>query len=128
MYLGEKVYGNFRTKTKKPKSRAHRQDEGHLAFIRTLPCLTCRSDGACDPHHLLSVPGSRGTALKAEDWHTVPLCRACHNRLHAEAVADTELQWFGKRKVLWVHQLAERLWKLSGDYEAAVLIVEAHRA
>lgn len=125
-YLGEKIIGNFRTKTKKPKSREHRQDEAHLDWIRTLPCCICESDGS-DPHHLLSIKDARGMAMKSQDWWTVPLCRRCHDRLHKEAVADTEHSWFSRNGLAWVYQYAERLWRLSGDSEAAGWILRGQR-
>lgn len=115
MYLGEKTLGNFREKTKRPKSRAYRQDPEHLEFIRSLPsCLS--GEYGCDPHHLLSAPG-RGVGLKAPDWWTVPLARMEHDRLHRECGSKTEEEWFVAQGVM-PHILARTLWHLSGDHEA----------
>lgn len=124
-YLGEKVLGNFKDKTPKPKSREHREDKKHLEFIRSLP--SCLSGGCpCDAHHLLSIRDTRGTGMKAQDWWTVPLTRDEHMRLHRECVAETEHAWFAKNGCQWVYQLSERLWKLSGDTEAAHWIMRGH--
>ena len=65
--------------------------------------------------------------MKAPDWWTVPLTVVEHNRLHRECVANTEHGWFARNGCSWVYQLAERLWKLSGDLEAAEWILKGHR-
>lgn len=35
-----------------------------------------------------------GTALKTDDYRTVPLCRICHDELHANI--DGELEFWGE--------------------------------
>ena len=118
MILQPKVMGNFRQQTKRPKARAYRQDPEHLKFIRSLPSCLSGQKG-CVAHHLLSIPGSRGVAQKAEDWWTLPLTWEEHERLHHvdQVVASTEEEWFVKQGVM-PHVLARTLWHLSGDYEA----------
>jgi hypothetical protein len=65
--------------------------------------------------------------MKAPDWFTVPLCRACHNRLHEKVPANMkEEEWFDKYNVR-PDLLREMLWHLSGELELATHVVEAHR-
>lgn len=56
-----------------------RKAPSYLAFMREQECCWCRRPGPSDPHHF----GKRGTGQKADDYHTVPLCRACHEYFHA---------------------------------------------
>jgi hypothetical protein len=117
MTLQPKVMGNFRQTTKKFKSRAYREDPGHLKFVRSLPsCLS--GQRGCVAHHLLSIPGSRGTSLKAEDWWTLPLTWEEHERLHHidNVTSATEEVWFVTQGVA-PHILARTLWHNSGDHE-----------
>jgi len=51
----------------------------YLDFVKRQPCCYC-SAPADDPHHFA---GSRGTSLKASDYHTVPLCRGHHTEWHS---------------------------------------------
>jgi hypothetical protein len=115
MTLQPKIMGNFRKTTKKFKSRAYREDPKHLEFVRSLPsCLS--GQRGCVAHHLLSIPGSRGTSLKAEDWWTLPLTWEEHKRLHRECTSANEEVWFVSQGVA-PHILARTLWHNSGDHE-----------
>jgi hypothetical protein len=62
--------GERRAKAFGPQSR----------FCRTLPCCVC-GEVPSDPHH--EPPRSVGGL----DADTVPLCRKCHNRRHAQGAA-----------------------------------------
>lgn len=55
------------------------RNETHLNFVRAQPCCACSAPGPSDPHHFA---GAKGTALKASDAMTVPLCRTCHDYWH----------------------------------------------
>ncbi|MEL7058619.1 MAG: hypothetical protein AAGN46_01195 [Acidobacteriota bacterium] len=46
------------------------------AWIRSLPCSTCRAPGPSDPSHVRSR-GAGGTAADL-----IPQCRRCHQRYH----------------------------------------------
>lgn len=54
----------------------------YIAFVRQLQCRACGAPPPNDPHH----HGGRGVGQKTDDYRTVPLCRACHDRVHR---ADT---------------------------------------
>ena len=71
----------------------------HLAFVRSKPCMNCRTDQNIEAHHLLVVPGKhRGIGMKHKDEWTVPLCRKYHRSLHE---AGSERLFFGdERKAL----------------------------
>lgn len=49
-----------------------------LAYVRSLPCLVCRTRRDVDAAHI----GPHGLAQKASDDQTVPLCRTHHRELH----------------------------------------------
>lgn len=50
------------------------RDKKYLKWIKTKPCVRCGRP-ADDPHHIFGSSGS----LKSSDYHTVPVCRECHN-------------------------------------------------
>lgn len=61
----------------------------YLSWVRSLPCCVCGVIGQCDAHHLIGMKaGLSGMGLTAPDQYAMPLCRACHTRMHN----DTELQ------------------------------------
>ena len=54
----------------------------HLALLHTLPCVVCLNfyglrRPAQEAHHIESVRGAHS------DFATVPLCKSCHDGLHA---------------------------------------------
>ena len=55
------------------------RSERYLAYVRTLPCCCCETDPPNDPHHV----GGRGMGTKEHDYCAVPLCRRCHDEIHA---------------------------------------------
>jgi len=108
---------------KMPRQRDHRhRDALHIAFIKTLPCLTCVTPEHSDAHHLkpayprLGKPPS-GT-LKAGDQWTVPMCRPCHTHLHD--YGDEMTYW--QVKDIEPFSIALALFA-PGDWERAVEII-----
>ena len=126
MYYGPKVVGNFKKKEPKRDTRVDRKDPKHLEFIRSLPSIISFQTERIVAHHLLSIPNTRGVGIKAPDKYTVPLTWDEHNRLHNECAAKTEQQWFTSEGIVGLNSLAERLWRLSGDWNAAVIIIKHH--
>ncbi|WHP32821.1 DUF968 domain-containing protein [Trabulsiella odontotermitis] len=51
-------------------------------WVKTQPCSGCQRP-ADDPHHIIGH-GMGGTATKAHDLFVIPLCRECHDELHAD--------------------------------------------
>lgn len=49
-------------------------------------CVKVRRRPADDPHHVIGH-GMGGTATKAHDLFVFPLCRECHDKLHADLAA-----------------------------------------
>lgn len=70
-----------------------------LKWVKSQQCCGCGSS-ADDPHHIIGhSQGGMGT--KAHDLSTIPLCRDCHNSLHADMHAwEAE---YGNQVVLWFH-------------------------
>ena len=59
----------------------------YTCWVKTQKCMTCGNQ-ADDPHHIIGH-GLGGMGTKADDLFVIPLCRKCHNELHA-GVKDFE--------------------------------------
>ena len=59
----------------------------YTRWVKTQKCMTCGNQ-ADDPHHIIDH-GLGGMGTKADDLFVSPLCRKCHNELHA-GVKDFE--------------------------------------
>ncbi|RXB59916.1 DUF968 domain-containing protein, partial [Escherichia coli] len=53
----------------------------YTRWVKTQKCMTCGNQ-ADDPHHIIGH-GLGGMGTKADDLFVIPLCRKCHNKLHA---------------------------------------------
>lgn len=69
--------------TKRKSTDTRWANESYLAFVRKLPCSCCGRTPAGDAHHVIGVGNFSGVGLKAPDSLTMPLCRTCHERVHA---------------------------------------------
>lgn len=68
----------------RPKRRRW-ECEKYTRWVKQQPCECCRRP-ADDPHHIIGH-GMGGTATKAHDLFVIPLCRECHDELHADVTA-----------------------------------------
>lgn len=70
-----------------------KRDPEYLDWVRLLPCANCGREPA-EPHHLKGDPHlyAGGVALKSPDHLAMPLCRTCHNWLHAAGPGWQEAQ------------------------------------
>ena len=59
----------------------------YTRWVKTQKCMTCGNQ-ADDPHHIIDH-GLGGMGTKADDLFVIPLCRKCHDELHA-GVKDFE--------------------------------------
>lgn len=117
-----------KARPKSPKAdRGRVRDNGHLAFVRRLPCAACPHPGPCDPAHLRLADAARGKpytgkGVKPDDRWTTPLCRPCHERQHS-----------GSETAFWSAlgidpiSLCEAIYAVSGDYDAAVRAIRRVR-
>ena len=67
----------------------------YLEFVRKRPCSFCGNPNT-EPHHVfrrLRGISEAGMAEKGSDYLAIPICRACHARLHEGSlkVADEDL-------------------------------------
>ncbi|MHA3358575.1 DUF968 domain-containing protein [Yersinia enterocolitica] len=70
-----------------------------LKWVKSQQCCGC-GGSADDPHHIIGH-GQGGMGTKAHDLFTIPLCRACHDALHADMrVWEAE---HGSQIELWFH-------------------------
>jgi len=63
-----------------PKARKF-SAPAYTRWVKTQPCCGC-DEQADDPHHIIGS-GFGGMGIKASDFHVIPLCRRCHDALHA---------------------------------------------
>src|ERR1043166_2168890 len=62
------------------KRRIHHgppRDKKYLAWIRTWPCLVCRSSFEIEAAH---TGDDGGMSLKSSDYSAIPLCSDCHTQ------------------------------------------------
>lgn len=116
----------------KPLKTPREHSQGHLAFIRKLPCICCLVGGivlvalSCDPAHLragslLHGKEPAGKAEKPHDRWTLPLCRQHHDRQHSMAELN-----FWKQYGVDPFLLALILWSLTGREHDAIEVLKLH--
>lgn len=65
------------------KTKPYRSQK-HLAWIRSKPCVHCRSDVGVISHHIIGISlGTHGVSTKSPDSLAIPLCVKCHAIVHA---------------------------------------------
>lgn len=105
-----------------PKENRIRDPE-HLSWIRTLPCLKCFESGNDLPagvaHHI-TIGAKRSMALKAGDDFLLPVCFGHHHALHT---GKGESSFWGS-KIHKINDLANNLYKISGDQESAMQLIK----
>jgi len=110
------------------KKRPRVENTSHLKFIRSLPCVCCGTRANVQAAHIRMaslVHGKRGTgtAQKADDKWTLPLCASHHEEQHK-----------GSEVAFWAAQgidpfrVALSLWGCDADDEAAEVIIKHARA
>ncbi|MDA7278150.1 DUF968 domain-containing protein [Escherichia coli] len=80
----------------------------YTRWVKTQKCMTCGNQ-ADDPHHIIGH-GLGGMGTKADDLFVIPLCRKCHNELHAGVAYFHErrsLNNFHRDRVITFEQIAE---------------------
>lgn len=108
-----------------------RVEKGHLAFVRSLPCVVCGSRQGVESAHIrmpsiMHGKGKTGMGTKPDDVFVTPLCAACHR-------TDSDSQHNGSESAFWEARgldpfmIATALFASSGDEEAAELIIQAAR-
>ena len=89
----------------KPEKRSQRRkrEDGHLAFIRKLPCCRCGSWSRVEAAHIRfasPVHNKPGTAMaqKPDDRWTVPLCDRDHRTGPDAQHNANEREWWEPRR------------------------------
>ncbi len=91
------------------------RDKKYLAHVRQLPCLACRTHWCGDAHHITyAEPNAMG--MKVGDNWVVPLCRSCHQMLHANGNERKYWEIVDRDPIEW----AERFWKEWNDERSAL--------
>ncbi|EAS2066412.1 DUF968 domain-containing protein [Salmonella enterica] len=83
---------------RKPKMQRLELPE-YTRWVKRQPCCGCGKQ-ADDPHHIIGH-GFSGTGTKACDLLVIPLCRVCHDALHADIRAweeqnGSQLLWLAR--------------------------------
>jgi hypothetical protein len=136
-WLGEKVFGNFKTPVVDRLKEKHRDkhddregnDSNHLAALRKCPCIVTLKMPAGEVHHLKSLGAGkeRGVGRRASDRWGVPLSRIPHESLEAVG-SRNELKWFAEHRLGDVHEIAAALWAVrpsDGSAKAIKMATEA---
>lgn len=111
-----------------PSNKAQKRikDDGHLAFIRTLPSVISGEYGCEACHVRYGDPRYRkkhtGLAQKPDDSWTIPLTPDEHRSQHSA----NEAEWWQERGIdpLW---LCLQLYAATGNREAALRIISEAR-
>lgn len=114
-------------KTKKKRQTARQHDDGHLAFIRSLPCLV--TGGKAEAAHIRFTSriwgkDNPGVGCKPADRWAVPLCHEEHMAQHAHK--DGEAAWWAEKGIDPL-VIAARLFEASGDEQQALKIIRDAR-
>ena len=113
-------------KQRRPRVR----ESEHLAFIRTLPCLVCGARNCHAAHIRTAAPryGKRATGIaeKPDDAWVTPLCPA-HHTTGPEAQHASDEMGFWRKHGIDPFATSLALWRVSGDEEAAELIIRETR-
>ena len=74
-----------------------RSDREYLAFEHKEPCIWCGKFDNIEVHHLKEL-GYTGTAYKADDWLSLPLCKDCHIAYHTKGkdIFLNDMRWITK--------------------------------
>ncbi|EAS2904224.1 DUF968 domain-containing protein, partial [Salmonella enterica] len=83
---------------RKPKMQRLELPE-YTRWVKRQPCCGC-GNASDDPHHIIGH-GFGGTGTKACDLLVIPLCRVCHDALHADTRAweeqnGSQLLWLAR--------------------------------
>lgn len=84
-----------------------------IAFVKTLPCIACRTTSAVRQNHHTR---SGGKGRRADYLTIVPLCHGCHERVHRAGPSSLERRFIvGKGNAVdWQNEAfrVELLWQL----------------
>ena len=103
-------------RSRKPRRQAANdsawRSETYLAWVRRQSCVCCTGPGG-DAHHVIGLHwGLSGMGTTAPDSYVMPVCRACHQRIHA----SPELQL---SQPAWLRQTIGRATK---EFDGEVLV------
>ena len=99
----------------------------HLDLIRQLPCTLCERHGESDPHHLRfrAAAKERGVGMKATDRWSVPVCRRCHDEIHA--LGSRREEGLFRERGFNALALAHALWANTGALPRMNRVLLAHK-
>lgn len=90
----------------------------YLRWVASLPCARCKSERSVQAHHFKGTGGMSGTALKAPDHWTMPLCSTCHDELHrsmSKREYSQQYEWAARTMALFIESMVEGLGDQSMD-------------
>ena len=113
------------------KKRPREKNDGHLKFIRSLPCVICGTHKGVEAAHLRMGSLTYGKpatpmGVKPNDQWSTPLCDG-HHRTLPDAQHNVGEEQFWKAHGIDPFRIALSLWQASGDDDAAIAILERAR-
>lgn len=113
------------------KKRPRESSDGHLKFIRGLPCVVCSTHANVEAAHIRMaspVHGKRetGSGEKPGDKWSLPLCADHHTRLPESQHAIGEEQFYSRLGINPC-DLALALWACTGDEDVGETIIRLQR-
>ena len=102
-------------------------DPGHLAFVRSLPCVVCGNNIETQAAHIrFGDPGAGkryvGKGEKPDDTWTLPLCGVHHEEQHK--IGEDQ---FWQKYAIDPLKVAAFLSISTGDFDAGEMIVQCAR-
>jgi hypothetical protein len=102
-----------------------RQDEAHLAWVRTLPCIaagdTTPCIGSVQAHHVRERTGG-GMGLKPPSQWCIPICAGHHSELHTSGART-----FERKYDVSCREIAERISVLGEKLRGSDISVKIQR-
>ena len=100
----------------------------HIAFVKTLPCISCGAPGPNEAAHVRMSVAEHGKyntmSRKPDDKFVVPLCHKCHIGDQHTKYAEPE---FWARLGIDPIDACLRLWAITGDYDQGLRTIERAR-
>jgi|TARA_R110000744_G_scaffold178725_3_gene297738 hypothetical protein len=94
------------------KKRATKDELQHLLEVKLMTCGRCGNGHPCEAHHI-----RLGTQYK-NHWTVIPLCKPCHDYVHAHRKACRSME-----EVV----LRETLTELYGHYQLEAMLARSNR-
>lgn len=88
-----KAKAPMRKRSRAKRTESRWRSQAYLAKVKAMPCCKCGGK-ADDPHHIIGIGNLSGMGLKAPDSYVIPVCRRCHDEIHARPeLLPRQVKW-----------------------------------